>query len=50
LHDRGGKDPSDGVHERLHDRVICRAAQARRPVTEVQRVVEQLRAVGPDVE
>ena len=50
LDDRRREDPGDRLHERLDDRVVGRAAQARRPVTEVQRIVEQLPAVGPDVE
>ena len=50
LDDGGREDSRDGVHERLHDRVVGGAAQPGRPVTDVQRVVEQLATVGPDIE
>ena len=50
LDDGRREHPGHGVHERLDDRIVCRAAQARRPVTDVERIVQELAAVGPDIE
>ena len=50
LEDGRREDPGDCPHERLDDRFVCRAAQSRRPVTQVERIVQELLVVGPDIE
>ncbi len=50
LDDGRREDPGHGLDERLDDRVVRRAAQPRRPVTDVERIVQELAAVGPDIE
>ena len=50
LDDAARPDLRDALDERLDERVVVRSPQARRPMADVQRVVEQRRIVGPDVE
>jgi hypothetical protein len=50
LDDRCREHPRDGVDERLDDRVVRAASQSLRPVTDVERIVPELGAVGPHVE
>ena len=45
-----GPDLGDALDERLDERVVGRPPQARRPMADVQRVLEEGRIVGPDVE
>ena len=45
-----GQTSSTPRHERLDQLVVRRAAQPRRPIAEVQRIGEQRRVVGADVE
>ena len=50
LDDAARPDLGHALDERLDQRVVGRPAQPRRPMAEVQRVGEQRRIVGPDVE
>ena len=50
LDDGRREHPGHRLHERLDDRIVGRAAQARRPVSDVQRIVKELAAVGPYIE
>ncbi len=50
LDDGGREDPDHGFHECLHDRVVRRAAQPWRPMTQVERIVEEGVVVGADIE
>ena len=50
LDDAARPDLLDAGDERLDERVVVGAAQARRPMAEVERVGQEGRVVGPDVE
>ncbi len=50
LDDAAGPDLGDALDEGLDERVVVGSAQARRAIAEVERIGEQRRVVGPDVE
>ena len=50
LDDAVRPDLRDALDERLDERVVGRAPQTRRPMADVQRILEEGRIVGPDVE
>ena len=50
LDDGPREDPGHSVDERLDDRVVRPAAQPRRPVPDVERIVQERLTVGPDIE
>ena len=50
LDDGGGKDTPHRPDERLHHLVVGLTPQTGRAEAEIERVVEELRSVGPDVE
>ena len=50
LDEAAGPDLGHALDEGLDERVVVRPAQSRRAVAEVERVGEQRRVVGPDIE